>query len=106
MATATAPFNAYKITYYSSYVSNFSNEALIQCFQNTTFVGQIEFHKTDLDMGSAIKNGNLNIPYRIDRFRDVHQLLLHEKPLHLFVNEAIKLGSVGTAEYEPTGEEE
>jgi hypothetical protein len=109
MAYAMAMFDAYKLWYYSSYAGTYPFDALIYCYKGTTFVGRIEFRKAEASIDalrSEITNGQPFVRYRIDRFRDVHQLLLHEKPLYLFVNDANWVGGIGTAENEPTGEEE
>jgi|SRR5215210_6700135 len=109
MATASANFDKFKIWYYSSYPLNGYYDALIYCYQGTTFVGRIEFYKAETAVGSLasqIVSGQPWVRYRIDRFPDVYQLLLHEKPLNLHVNGDNGIGIVSTADFEPTGEEE
>jgi hypothetical protein len=102
-------FDTYKIQYFSSY-QGFLPDAQIFCYQGTTFVGQIEFHKAETSndaLGCGVLDaGKPYVRYRSDRFRDVYRLLLHEKPLFLWVDEMKGNGSVGTADYEPIGEEE
>ena len=74
-----------------------------------TFAGQIQFHKAEASndaLGCVVEGGKPYVRYRSDRFRDVYQLLLHEKPLFLWVDELKGNGAVATADYEPTGEEE
>ena len=109
MATASANFDKFKIWYYSSYLLNGYYEALIYCYSGTTFVGRIEVYKMETDVNalkSVIVGGQPYVRYRIDRYADVYQLLLHEKPLNLFVNDTNGIGIVSTADFEPTGEEE
>lgn len=109
MATVTAKFDNYRIFYYSSYPLDAYYEALIYCYQGTTFVGRIEFYKPATAPGSLasiISGGQPFVRYRIDRFPDVQQILLNEKPLYLFVNDANGIGTLGTDELEPTGAEE
>jgi hypothetical protein len=109
MATASAAFDKYKLWYYSSYPLNAYYEALIYCYQGSTFVGRIEFYKagTPADtLKSQINAGQPFVRYKIDRFPDVYQILLHEKPLSIFVNDSNGIGLIGTDDFEPTGEEE
>jgi hypothetical protein len=100
-------FDAYKV-WYNSY-KGYLYDALIYCYQGTTFAGWIEFHKAEASIDAlkcTIEGGKPVVRYRIDRFRDVYHLLLHEKPLFLWVNDMKGDGTVATADYEPTGEEE
>lgn len=109
MPTANANFDKYKIWYYSSHTLDAYYDCLIYCYAGTTFVGRIEFYKevtAEASLKSQIVGGMPYIRYRLSRFRDVTQILLHEKPLYLFVNGDNGIGIVGTADFEPTGEEE
>ena len=109
MATVSAAFDKYKIFYYSSYPLNAYYDCLIYCYQTTTYVGRIEFHKmseADANLKSRIDSGQPSVVYRIDRFADVYQILLEDKPLYLFVNDANGIGTVGTSDYEDVGQEE
>jgi hypothetical protein len=109
MATATANFDKFLIFYYSSYPLNAYYEALIYCYNAGSFVGRIEFYKpeTGVDaLKSTIVNNQPWVRYRIDRFDDVHRILIQEKPLYLHVNDANGIGTLATADFEPTGEEE
>jgi hypothetical protein len=104
MASVTVEFDSYRTWYYSSYVY----EGIIYCYQGSTQVGTIVFLKanaTDNDLKCTIVNGKPSVRYRIDRFSDVYQLLLHEAPLELFANDA-GVGAVGPGLKEPIGEEE
>jgi hypothetical protein len=103
MATVKKDFDAYKIWYYSGH----PYEALIYCYQGTTYVGRIVFFKDD----SAIPaNANFasgpSIHYSLSRFNDIISILRQEKPLYLFLNLDNLIGIVATDEYEPVGEEE
>lgn len=109
MATATAKFDNYRIFYYSSYPLDAYYDALIYCYNGSTLVGRIEFHKpaaAPATLMSRIVGGQPFVLYRIDRFPDVQQILLNEKPLYLFVNGDNGIGIVGTDELEPVGQEE
>ena len=109
MATASAQFDRFKLWQYSSYALSGYMEALIYCYMGTTLVGRIEFHKAgipDSEMKSSILNGQPRVLYRVDRFQDVYQFLLHEKPLTLFANDTNGIGGIGTDEHELIGQEE
>jgi hypothetical protein len=109
MATASANFDKYKMWYYSSHTLDAYYDCLIYCYSGTTFVGRIEFYKEatpEASLKSTIIGGQPYVRYRISRFKDVQQILLHEKPLNLFVNDTNGIGDVGTGDFEPTGEEE
>ena len=106
---ASAWFDKFKVWYYSSHAQDAYYDALIYCYQGTTQVGRIEFYKNEVSpdiLSSRVSNGQPVVRFRIERFHDVHQLLLHEKPLSLSVNETNGIGSIGTDALEPTGEEE
>jgi len=109
MATVTAKFDNYRIFYYSSYALDAYYDALIYCYNGPTFVGRIEFHKpatAPAMLKSKIIGGQPFVLYRIDRFADVQQILLNEKPLYLFVNGDNGIGTLATEELEPVGQEE
>jgi len=109
MAAIRANFDKYTIYYYSSHTLNAYYDCLIYCFSGTTYVGRIEFHKeatAEETLKSSVSSGKPTVKYRLSRFRDVTQILLHEKPLYIFVNEANGIGGVCTDEMEPVGEEE
>lgn len=110
MATATAFFEAYRIFYCSSYYPlNAYHDARIDCYQDGNFVGRIDFYKPEIGVDflkSTIVNNQPWVRYRIDRFDDVHRILMHENPHYLYVNDITGIGTLATATYEPTGEEE
>lgn len=109
MPTASANFSSYKLWYYSSHTLDAYYDCLIYCYSGATMVGRIEFFKDatpEASLKSQIIGGMPFVKYRISRFKDVMQLLLHEKPLSLFVNSDNGIGILGTNEAEPTGEEE
>jgi hypothetical protein len=109
MPTASANFSTYKLWYYSSHTLDAYYEALIYCYSGTTMVGRIEFYKEptpEVSLKSTISGTMPIVRYRLSRFNDVMGILIHEKPLNLFVNSDNGIGSVSTADFEPTGEEE
>ena len=109
MPTASANFTTYRMWYYSSHTLDAYYDCLIYCYSGTTFVGRIEFYKeatAEASLKSQIVGGQPYVRYRLSRFKDVMQILLHEKPLNLFVNGDNGIGMVATTDAEPTGEEE
>lgn len=109
MATASADFTTYRVFYYSSHTLDAYYDCLIYCYSGLSFVGRIEFYKeatAEASLKSQIVGGQPYVRYRLSRFRDVMQILLHEKPLYLFVNSDNGIGSIGTTDAEPVGEEE
>jgi len=106
MATASANFTTYELWYYSSHTLDAYYDCLIYCSSGASFVGRIEFYKestAEASLKSQIVGGQR---YRLSRFKDVMQILLHEKPVNLFVNGDNGIGIVSTTDAEPTGEEE
>ena len=110
MATATASFEKFHIFYYSSHTLANYFEAMIYCYNAAnSFVGRIEFYKPETGVDAlkrTIINNQPYVRYRIDRFDDVHRILIQEKPLFLQVNDANGIGMLATSDFEPTGEEE
>ncbi len=103
MATMTKDFDTYKIWYYSG----FSYEALVYCYQGSSFVGRIVFFKDDAPIPpNTIFSGGPSIHYPLSRFNDIISILRQEKPLYLFLNLTNLIGVVATDDYEPVGEEE
>lgn len=109
MPTASASFTTYRTFYYSSHGLDAYYEALIYCYSGISLVGRIEFYKDttpDSSLKSTIVGGQPYVRYRANRFNHVMQILLHEKPLYLFVNSDNGIGTVATSDAEPIGEEE
>lgn len=103
MATVKKDFDSYRIWYYSGH----PYEALIYCYQGTSYVGRIVFFK---DGAPVPDNANYasgpSIHYSLTRFDDVVSILRYEKPLYLFLNLDNLIGTLATEEKEPVGEEE
>ncbi|MGH9224693.1 MAG: hypothetical protein ACRD2W_13155 [Acidimicrobiales bacterium] len=102
MATISADFDSYKYWCYSSH----PYEAMVYCYRSTAYVGRIVFFN---DGAALPPNANLNGPsihFPISRFGDIIDTLRTEKPLYLFLNLENLVGSLGTADFEPVGEEE
>jgi hypothetical protein len=102
---AQVSFDTYKIWYSSGSGDPSSQQVLIPCFQGNVLAGNIAFYRDEAP-ASEVRHGKLLVCFRIDQFQDIHQILLHEKPLFLFVNETKGIGTLGTLGFEPTGEEE
>jgi hypothetical protein len=106
MAEVTASFDQYKIWHFSGVP--FLN-SVINCYKGrSTLVGQIAFYfpGSPFALKSSVEGGQPMLRYATDRFPDVYQLLLHEKPLYLSVDDEAGACSVGTAHREPIGEME
>jgi hypothetical protein len=103
MATLSKDFDAYKVFYYS----NQPYEANIYCYKGGALAGRIVFVKD----GAAIPQnstfgGGPSLYYSINSFDNIMGILLHEKPLYLFLNLDNLMGHLATTELEPIGEEE
>lgn len=103
MSTLSSEFDAYKVFYYS----NQPYEANIYCYRSGALVGRMVFVKD----GAAIPQnstfgGGPSLYYSLNRFNDIMGILLHEKPLYLFLNLVNLMGHVATTDLEPVGEEE
>lgn len=103
MATVRKDFDSYKIWYYSGH----PYEALVYCYQASSYVGRIVFFR---DGVTIPPNQNYasgpSIHYPLGRFDDIAGILRHESPLYLFLNLDNQIGMLATSELEPTGEEE
>jgi hypothetical protein len=105
-------FDTYKLAYYARYwdTSGAPPDVEIKCSFGTTYIGKIWFHRGSdaslYPMPSVIElDWTMNVHFGMERFRDVYQMLLHEKPLYLYINNDSGEGAVRTF-LEPTGEEE
>lgn len=103
MADVTKYLDKYALFYTSG-----SGTALvtIQCFNAGTLVGSLVFWN---DGGNLPPNSYVNnvitINYAMSRFADVHRILLHEKPLSLYISTSTQNGWLATSQ-EAIGEEE
>ncbi len=98
-------FDAYKILYITSTTKPY--RAVVSCYLKEEEVGVMRF----VDEGHPIRpphmEGNkVTLDFSISRFDDIHRILLHEKPLFLYISPYCEWGSVTTAALEPTGEME
>ena len=98
-------FDAYKIFYITSDTKPY--RAVISVYQNEVEVGVMRF----LDEGQPVDPPQMvgekaTLDFPISRFNDIHMILLHEKPLFLYISPFCEWGSVTTGSLEPTGEME
>lgn len=108
MATVSSTFDSYRVWYFSPAESG-QYEAVIGCYSRGAYAGRIEFHKEsspDSVLRSLARQGVLTVRYRLSRFSDVLQILLHDKPLFLHVDDLSGVGALANYEVEPTGEDE
>ncbi|MFJ6671139.1 hypothetical protein ACIQMJ_08545 [Actinosynnema sp. NPDC091369] len=106
MAIIKKPFDTYSIVHSSN---NSQYEADIACFVTGTvdMIGRILFFKDDGPLPSNVMlayGPEIHFPLR--RFGEVVGTLRQEKPLYLWFDTASLVGSVGTGDKEPVGEEE
>ncbi len=98
-------FEHYKIYYITSATKPFP--AVISCFHNGAEVGVLRFITAGQKLTNPTYDGNkITLDYPIERFHDVHSILLHEKPLSLYLAPERHWGGVTTSQLEATGEME
>lgn len=88
------------------YMTGGSLEAQVQLFQNGQFIGNLNFHAPGVALPTNSESaGIFSINYRIERFRDVLQILQYEKPLKVHIR-AGGIGDLMATGFEPVGEQE
>jgi hypothetical protein len=98
-------FDHYKIYYITSATKPFP--AVISCYRNGAEVGVLRFITQGQKLTNPTFDGTkITLDYPIERFADVHAILLHEKPLSLYLAPERHWGGVTTSQLEPTGEME
>jgi len=98
-------FDAYKVFYITSMTKPF--KAVISCYLNEVEVGIIRFVADGQKITKPhVEGGKVTLDFPLSRFNDIHNILLHEKPLFLYINAFNEWGSVTTGALEPTGEME
>lgn len=98
-------FDHYKIYYITSATKPFP--AVISCFRDGKEVGVLRFITQGQKLTNPTFDGNkITLDYPVERFADVHAILLHEKPLSLYLAPERHWGGVTTSQLEPTGEME
>jgi hypothetical protein len=103
MATVVKDFDSYKIFFYS----NQAYEATIYCYKGGALAGRMVFAKdrAALPLNSTFAGGP-SLSFAFSRFSDIMGILLHEKPLFLFLNLDNLMGHLATTDLESVGEEE
>lgn len=103
MAALSKAFDSYKIFYYS----NHPYEASIYCYMAGALAGRMIFVKDGAALpANSLFSGGPTLSYTISRFSDIIGILLHEKPLYLFLNLDNLMGHLATTGLESVGEEE
>lgn len=103
MATLSKDFDSYKIFYYTHQ----PYEATIYCYKGGALAGRIVFAKDGAALpANSTFAGGPSLSYAISRFSDIMGILLHEKPLYLFLNLDNLMGHLATTDLESVGEEE
>ena len=102
MATIRADFDSYKYWCYSGH----PYEVLVYCYRDEAYVGRIVFFKDGAPIPPNADVGGPSIHFPLSRFAQIMDTLRHEKPLYLFLGVDNAIGSIGTADFEPVGEEE
>jgi hypothetical protein len=103
MATISKDFDSYKVFYYS----NQPYEASIYCYKGGVVAGRIVFAKDEAALPpNSTFGGGPSLYYKLSRFSDIMGILLHEKPLYLFLNLDNLMGHLATTDLEAIGEEE
>lgn len=98
-------FDHYKIYYITSVTKPFP--AVISCFRDGAEVGVLRFRTMGQRLEPPSYDGDkVTLDYPIERFGDIHRILLHEKPLSLYITAERHWGGVTTSQLEPTGEME
>jgi len=103
MATYNRPFDSYKLWYYS----DFSYEALIYCYNGSSYAGRMVFIAEDKPLPeNRMWSNQPSLHYQISRFDDIIDILRNEGPLYLFYNDSNHVGILATSQKEPVGEGE
>lgn len=101
----TIDFDHYKIYYITSVTKPFP--AVISCYSGGAEVGVLRFRTMGQKLeGPSWDGKKVTLDYPIERFGDIHRILLHEKPLSLYVTAERHWGGVTTSQLEATGEME
>jgi len=107
MATIFAPFDTYTVYYTARGQDAQFFAAVINCYQQDDWVGQIQFLPKSLpfNTGGGMGSSNLLILYySLDEFHNVFTIIRDEKPLALWFDLDNKYGYVLTTDQEPVGE--
>lgn len=106
-------FDSYRIFYYHDKLFDSPTIATVLCFNGSRWVGWISFYPNDeLLPRPNISGDRVDLFYHISQFSDIIDMLRQEKPLYISAIEPDRIGEtsysgfIGTAEKEPTGEEE
>jgi hypothetical protein len=103
MATYNKPFDSYKIWYYS----DFTYDALIYCYNGSSYAGRLAFIADDKPLPeNKMWSNQPSLYYHTSKFEDIIDILRNEGPLYLYFNDNNNVGILATSQKEPVGEEE
>ena len=109
MATVFAPFDSYTVYYTARGQDAQIAAAVIDCFDQGSWIGQIQFLPKSLPFtnggGAAPPPPNLLvIYYSVDEFPNVYTIIRNEKPLAIWFDLDNRYGYVLTTDQEPVGQ--
>lgn len=103
MAGIYKPIDGYRIWYYGKN----SHHIYIQVYQSNVYVGSLTFRDSatlpDNELDVA---GYIRLSMHKNDFANVMDILRHEKPLFIWLNDVNKIGGIATDSTEPIGEAE
>ena len=100
-------FDSYKLSYSTE---PYKYRATISCYAGDQKVGVLHFFSgtTTADPNARTREGLLLLSFDLSEFDRIYSILLHEKPLYLYLSEDASIGIIRTDPdlLEPIGEEE
>jgi hypothetical protein len=99
-------FDSYRLSYCAE---PYKYRAVISCYADGKRVGVLNFFSgTTIVDPHHWTNGQAFISFDLGEFDRIHSILLHEKPLYLYLSEDASTGAIRTDPdvFEPIGEEE
>ena len=99
-------FDSYRLSYSTE---PYKYRAVITCYAGDKQVGALKFFSsaTTIEPNKYV-NGKIIICFDLNEFERIYPILLHEKPLYLYISDDFKIGIIRTDPnvFEPVGEEE
>jgi hypothetical protein len=107
MATVFTPFDTYSIYYTARGQDSPTAAAVVNCYMQGTWVGQVQFLPTSLpfNTGGGLGSNDLLILYfASEQFQDILAIIRGEEPLALWFDLDAQYGYLVTTDQEPVGE--